>query len=87
MFCEVSQVHISVSTQLSVLIVILHVVNICVGTSVTDILSCLPVTLVDCVALCSVFGYVCTCLKYSKHHVFGAAPNGYKCMYVLWQVL
>ena len=39
--CEVSQVHISVSAQLSVLIVILHVVNIYINyTSATDILSC-----------------------------------------------
>ena len=50
--CEVSQVHIGVSAQLPLLvvivIVILRVVSICVGTSVTDILSSLLDESVDC---------------------------------------
>ena len=53
----VSHVHVSVSAQLSVLIVILHVVSISVGLLVTDILSCSVLALnesVNYMALCSV---------------------------------
>ena len=84
--CEVSQVHISVSAQLSALIVILHVVSICVGTCICDrhfVLSPCQISWMHSSLQCVWIRDMCT---WSKAPCVWCNSKWLQ-MYALWQVL